>query len=64
MSMPRSARNDPFPYSSSQVCYLALDSAGQLTQVDHDFRSAEAAYRRAAAGRPCPRPGVEAQPLR
>ena len=50
MSMPRSARNDPVPYSSSQVCYLALDSAGQLTQVDHDFRSAEVAYRRAAAG--------------
>ena len=33
MSMPRSAKDSPFPYSASQVCYLALDGAGRLTQV-------------------------------
>lgn len=50
MSMPRSAKDSPFLYSASQVCYLALDGEGRLTQVGHDFRSAEEAYRRAAAG--------------
>ena len=33
MSMPRSAKDSPFPYSASQVCYLALDGEGRLTQV-------------------------------
>ena len=31
MSMPRSAKDSPFPYSASQGCYLALDGAGRLT---------------------------------
>lgn len=49
MSLPRSAKESPFPYTSSLVCYMALDQNGVLIQVDRGFSDVSEAYRRAMA---------------
>ncbi len=49
MSLSRSAKESPFPYTSPLVCYMALDQNGVLIQVDRGFSAVSEAYRRAMA---------------